>query len=75
MTEGGRRVTTPVPSAVGGITQEYLLLGVIPVSPEGNIPFSDSHSSLDTAPFIVLLGCLPGAFFTSQTSTALKSLS
>lgn len=41
MTQEGWCVTTPVPSALGGITQEYVLHGVIPVSPEEEIPFSD----------------------------------
>lgn len=84
MTDGRWCINTPVLSALGGITQEYVVRGV-PVSPEGNIPFSSSNSQLDIVLFIGFLGCLPilvflfhsptGAFFTSQTTTVLKSLS
>lgn len=43
MTDGRRCINTPVLSALGGITQEYVVRGV-PVSPEGKIPFSRSNS-------------------------------
>lgn len=38
MTDGRWCINTPVPSALGGITQEYVLYGVL-VSPMGKIPF------------------------------------